>query len=283
MFSFHRRKDHWDKKISQIARPRKKVAIVIPGTSREQLSNDEEISFKQLKKHLPDFDTFYLLPTGSNAELPDTRNIHFPRKYFGSALRHCHLLFRESFYKRFEDYEYIFFYHLDALVFDRNLLEWCEQGFDFIGAPWFPCDETRWVNEPLVGNGGFALLRVSSALKTIYNRYKAEPIYHFLDTFGSLIFHFNHYWRKVFGDKYPRYLRRFQYYENETARNDLFWSQHAPQYYTDFKIADVQTALKFAFEVDPSICYERNHYNLPFGCHAWSRYDREFWIEKMNK
>ena len=58
---------------------------------------------------------------------------------------------------------------------------------------------------------------------------------------------------------------------------DIFWSDEAVHYYPDFKIADVPTGLRFAFEVSPRLCLERNHNQLPFGRHAWARYDRAFW------
>jgi hypothetical protein len=62
-----------------------------------------------------------------------------------------------------------------------------------------------------------------------------------------------------------------------TANCDYFWSDEAVKYWPDFKIASVETGLKFAFEVAPRWCFERNGGRLPFGCHAWPRYDRAFW------
>jgi hypothetical protein len=44
-----------------------------------------------------------------------------------------------------------------------------------------------------------------------------------------------------------------------------------------FTIATVDEALDFAFEVNPRLCFERNHRRLPFGCHGWAKYDRTFW------
>jgi hypothetical protein len=33
----------------------------------------------------------------------------------------------------------------------------------------------------------------------------------------------------------------------------------------------------FSFEVAPRYCFKMNRERLPFGCHAWSKYDQEFW------
>ena len=36
-------------------------------------------------------------------------------------------------------------------------------------------------------------------------------------------------------------------------------------------------------EVSPRLCFERNHRQLPFGCHAWARYDGAFWEPHLLK
>ena len=64
-----------------------------------------------------------------------------------------------------------------------------------------------------------------------------------------------------------------RYQKNE----EHFWAHRAAHYYPEFSIADVNTALRFAFENVPRYCFEKNGYNLPFGCHAWQKYDRDFW------
>jgi hypothetical protein len=64
------------------------------------------------------------------------------------------------------------------------------------------------------------------------------------------------------------------YFQNE----DHFWPNRAAHYYPPFKVAPVDIALQFAFECVPRYCYELNGRRLPFGCHAWGRYDRDFWM-----
>jgi hypothetical protein len=51
----------------------------------------------------------------------------------------------------------------------------------------------------------------------------------------------------------------------------------AAKYYPDFNVASVEEGLRFAFEVAPKECFELNNLTLPFGCHAWPKYDRDFW------
>src|SRR5207237_10589092 len=57
----------------------------------------------------------------------------------------------------------------------------------------------------------------------------------------------------------------------------LFWSDESVKYYPGFKIASVELGLRFGFEVAPRVCFAQNNYTLPFGCHAWPKYDRDFW------
>jgi hypothetical protein len=42
-------------------------------------------------------------------------------------------------------------------------------------------------------------------------------------------------------------------------------------------VASVDEALRFAFEAAPRECFERNGRRMPFGCHAWEKFDRGFW------
>ena len=65
--------------------------------------------------------------------------------------------------------------------------------------------------------------------------------------------------------------------EVNVQNNDIFWSYHAVKYLPDFKIPDWRTALRFAFEAAPRHCFELNGKELPFGCHAWPKFDRGFW------
>lgn len=45
----------------------------------------------------------------------------------------------------------------------------------------------------------------------------------------------------------------------------------------DFNPAPPEVAMKFSFEVHPEVLYELNDKQLPFGCHAYLKYNPEFW------
>ena len=42
-------------------------------------------------------------------------------------------------------------------------------------------------------------------------------------------------------------------------------------------------AIKFSFEVMPSYLYKLNNNVLPFGCHAFEKYESDFWKIIFNK
>jgi hypothetical protein len=65
----------------------------------------------------------------------------------------------------------------------------------------------------------------------------------------------------------------------------LFWSLFVAPRCEFFTIPTASEAVSFAFEAHPEYLFELNHQELPFGCHAWERYNPEFWkaIFKQNQ
>jgi hypothetical protein len=60
------------------------------------------------------------------------------------------------------------------------------------------------------------------------------------------------------------------------TNEDVFWGVYAKRLDPLFKVADEMSALHFSFETDPRDSLARTG-KLPFGCHGWAKYDREFW------
>ena len=260
-------------------KPTKKVAILVPMSNREELYPDEEISLRHLEHHLGHYDKYLIVPQSSKIEIQNFHLAKFDESFFGSVLANTRLMLSHQLYERFLDYEFVLIYHLDALVFSDDLEKWCDAGWDYIGPPWLVCDDSPWVKEPGVGNGGFSLRNVRSCLRVLNSKaYSITP---------------KAYWQKKYASKpihqqlvnlpkrYFKYLHRFNNVQRETSRfrrnEDLFWGTRATTYVPEFKIAPVDVALKFAFEAIPRESLERTDGEMPFGCHAWPRYDREFW------
>lgn len=171
----------------------------------------------------------------------------------------------KAFYDLFDDSEYILICHLDAWIFRDELLQWCDKGYDLIAAPWpmrprytyFPLKQLLWLRKHLfarnkivrsqmfgrIGNGGLCLRKVAS-FSVACERY-AKDIAYFLSKKGEDLY-------------------------NE----DLFWAL-VPK---EFRYPAVETALQFAFDLKPRLCYKLNNECLPMGCHGFHHRRRlEFW------
>jgi hypothetical protein len=217
----------------------KEVVIIVP-TYKEFLTETEEVSLNQLIRVLGEYDIYFICPKRLNAKyLNQFRVKRFENSYFEGIEGYNRLMMSEVVYSQFSEYRYMLIYQLDAFVFDDRLMEFCDYGYDYIGAPWITGYRTtsdegfRYVN---VGNGGFSLRKISACIQVI-RKHKEE-------------------------------LMTFDKYE------DLFF---ALKNGNDFNVAPIDIALKFSFEREVRECYKLNHNQLPFGCHAWEKHDFYFW------
>jgi len=180
-------------------------------------------------------------------------------------------------YRRYADYEFILTYELDAFVFRDELLDWCEQGWDYIGAPWFEgYAYARPDAAPIgAGNAGFSLRRVSTMLRVmrswkairpplnVYSEWRRRT-----DTLPRGLWGLlgNLTWRNCF----HHYLNRFS--ENE----DIFWAC-AGDRIAGFRLAPYHVARHFSFEYNPERLFLECGSKLPFGCHKWMECQPGFW------
>jgi len=264
--------------------PQSLVAVAVPLSNRMVFTEEEEISLLHLNHHLGQFDRFFIIPENQNIDVSGFNLMRFSTEFFGSVHANRKLMFRKAFYEAFTSYKYILIYHLDALVFSNQLVRWCEAGFDYIAPPWIQHPDAPYFGNPeyegKVGNGGFSLRRVQSFLavlnsQKLWRNPLRRTIHEFL--YGTAkerclsLVNFFRYWQAEHNGVSHELA---SYYQNE----DHFWPNRASHYYPSFKVAPVNIALQFAFECVPRYCYELIGRQLPFGCHAWGRYDRDFWI-----
>jgi hypothetical protein len=263
-----------------------KVAVVTP-VIKLPLSGDDELSLRHLRNHLGSFDRYLI-----GLQLSDFTLRRFPSRYFTHRLGYNRLLLTEEFYRAFAEYEYILIYQLDCLVFASNLEEWCRRGWDYVGAPWLTDTDDPAKGFSTVGNGGLSLRRVQRAIEVltskqllkdpeargldtgprsriIYERLEATPLLKRMIVAGKTFLHRRGYHNNV------RWLVRDTVRTNR--HEDHFWAYDAVRCVNEFRIPTPQEALEFSFELAPRYCFEMNFRRLPFGCHAWYRYDREFW------
>jgi hypothetical protein len=273
--------------VSNIKNKKKKlVAIAVPLSNREGFTEEEKVSLQHLNHFLGKYDRFFIAPPNLNVSHGDSFRVKvFEPHFFGSVEAHRRLLFSKTFYQSFSNYKYLMIYHLDALVFSDQLEYWCRRGFDYIAPPWIAHKDAPYSGMPdfenKVGNGGFSLRNIEAILKVLgswrYRRSPAESLFRIIHS------------DKIPIQKLKAFLKTLHLFvpwlngirkELDTYRypEDHFWANRAVHYNPEFKIASVFDALPFAFECVPSYCYEKNNYNLPFGCHAWERYEKDFWL-----
>jgi hypothetical protein len=263
------------------------VAITIPLSSREYFLPEEELSLRHLCHYLGDYDRYLIAPVGSPIRRQGFTTLHVPGKFFGSPAANGNMLVWRRFFRKFRQYRYVLNYHLDSLVFSDDLLTWCRAGYDYIGPPWLPCRDTPWVTEARVGNGGCTLMCVDSARRVLRERHRREPFTRVLDMLQrnqrplaplyGLLERVHRRWPQPLLDRALRHRSRALDPAVHGTATDQFWSCEAQRYLPSFRIAPVDEALRFAFEAAPRECFERNGRRVPFGCHAWAKFDPAFW------
>jgi hypothetical protein len=255
------------------------VAVVVPTSLETSFTPDEEISLRHIDHYLGRYDRYFLCPSGMSPSRPGYALAPFPRRYFGGLREHTRLLLTEELYARFTNYKYILFHHLDSLVLFDRLEQWCETDLDLIGPPWLQCDDSPWVTNPRVGNGGFTLMKIQSHLNVLRSSRPSVDVEEYWQALCAVTPRHRRWLQ------WPRkLLKRLHLFNNvrwETGRvkygADYFWSDNAVKFWPDFRVASFTQGLEFAFEVAPRTCFELNQRRLPFGSHAWPRYDRSFW------
>ena len=255
-------------------------AVVVP-VYQEYMSKSELYSFWRTIQILDGQNIFVLCPNFLYGKLGRLKKnnvefIYISNRYFASISTYNRLLMSSFFYQYFINYDYILIVQLDALVLKDDLNRWCNTGYSYIGAPWF--DGFHMPKKPLkligVGNGGFSLRKISDFITVLRDiRYVPNMTY---ENSSNMFFRFLKFLKHQVFFSYNRFP--FLPHVNE----DVFWSILVPRRFPFFKIPCCEEAKKFAFEVEPRVLYEMNNDVLPFGCHAWERYDRDFWVEKLS-
>jgi hypothetical protein len=225
------------------------VAVVIP-LYKAKPSESELLSFQQCLTILGEYPILLIVPFGFNSQVYDQiagkklAYVYFDKKYFTSTKGYSKLLLSKSFYKRFLSYAYILIYQLDAWVFRNELLSWCRLDYDYIGAPWLEAPPITSGKKPILNLSSYLENRVGNggfSLRKVASHIRWSPWVSFLFKFIP---------------------------KNE----DVLWTLFVP-----FKKPSCIEALAFAFEMDPKKSFELNGNKLPFGCHAWEKYDPDFW------
>ncbi len=236
------------------------AAVVVP-VYKQMLNPYEQIALERCLRIFRQYTIILIAPEGlclDNYLGIDQLDVQrFDPGFFENIQGYNRLMLSQSFYERFLQYQYILIYQLDAFVFSDQLASWCSQGYAYVGAPWPDIPRYRFVwsrikspvsfvslsfrrkLENSVGNGGFSLRNVEASLQALRKHNKRARTWEF----------------------------------NE----DFFWAFYVAGHSLSFQIPSFKVALQFSFELAPARCFMLNNYQLPFGCHAWEKYDIGFW------
>lgn len=235
-----------------------KVAIVVPAY-KTKLNSFEKISLKQMKRVLGKYPIVMVIPE-SLVLIDDLENTgfgieRFPDEFFSGIESYSRLCLSDVFYNRFSDYEYILIYQLDAFVFEDKLDEFCNMAYDYLGAPepvrLWPYLKNR------VGCGGFSLRRVSAC-------------------------------RRILESKDDIFLRMRNEYPQEIVSKalyleDCFWAYCGQQEDLNFRVPDLDEALRFSVEMNVNNVFEKMEKHLPFGVHKWYAENFDVWWPIIKK
>lgn len=261
-----------------------KCIILIP-VYKLTPSTDEAASLHQLEIILGKWEIRFVCPKTLDMSAYDTitntcyTKERFEDHYFEGISGYNTLMRDNTFYRRFKEYEYMLIYQLDAWVFKDELQYWCNQGYDYVGAPWFKHFRSHEEEYNLwrVGNGGLSLRRIKKFLECTQ---REAPVYSFwslLRQGGS------HFFRNLI--RYIRYPNNMGWFIDHCASTweDGFFCIDLAETIHSLKVPKPEEAAMFSFERSPKFLFEKvTQRKLPFGCHAWRRYHfDEFWKQHI--
>ena len=258
-----------------------KVSIVIP-IYKEKPTNWEIASFKQVLKVLSRYDIFIYTHRGLNLSIYNqiAKSLnkgfcieYFDKEFFSSISGYNRLCLTVDFYKRVSLYEYLLIYQLDAWVFRDELEYWCNKGYDYIGAPFTP----PWgIKKWLVGNGGFSLRRTSFHIRLLSYKYPLSFFIDFKHGVGGLVKSII----KSFGicntvSWWVNY--KYKQFNEDWLISNIFGNISNKSLFHP-QMPTVNEAATFSIECSPSYFYNICGHKLPFGCHAFEKYEFDtFW------
>lgn len=247
------------------------IRVIVP-IYRPTLTGRDLISFKHNLQILGHYPTALLAPEGMDisaieALAPKTEVVRVSKDWLGERgiAGYNNMMLSKQFYTLFANCEYILICQTDAWIFRDTLTQWCDKGYDYIGAPW---PKKRRYSLPIV--------RLFLWLRRKFFRRKGELMRQ--DYFnkvgnGGLSL------RKVDSfiaacDKYKAQADHFKRHNDMLHNEDWFWAL-IPQ---TFRYPEFVEALGFSFDVNPKLCYALNGKRLPFGCHGWwKKKNIKFW------
>lgn len=252
--------------------------IVVVPVYRTHASRLEQVSLAHLREFLGKYQISFIGPGWLSQYWPEHDFIEFPDEYFRSRYDYNRLLLSPLFYRRFAEYTHVLVYQLDALVFSDELLSWCAEPYDYIGATFYrdlieQADGYRWrYSRVACCNGGLSLRRVEAFLAHLEGRRSLAAAVarrmSRLDFKGAALIL-----------RYRPYLNPSRPRHHESLNEDVYFGVFSPLIEPSLRLPPSEVSNKFAFENVPNEVFERAKRVMPFGCHAFykSQATLDFW------
>lgn len=203
----------------------------------------------------------------------------FYEGYFKDLVSYNRLLLSLEFYERFSSYDYMLIFQTDALIINDSIDVFLKKGYTYIGAPWLEADVPE--KEGLsVGNGGFSLRHIPSFIQALRSGLIIPDffwkLYRPTQNWKRRLFKLLVYLPAQIWSRSKEKSFNFEKAKYNGMNEDIVWSQYIKDH-KEYSISSLEDALMFSFETMPRECYQLNKNQLPFGCHAYEKYDFEFW------
>lgn len=263
---------------------RPKPVVVVP-VHRPYPTADEQFGLKRCGTLLGSYPISIVHPAGLDLDpylklLPAATPFPVSPSWMASVRAYNRMMANPAFYRNFRSFSHILIHEPDALVLSDQLIYWCEQPYDYIGAPWFKGFTAAGPHAPFagVGNSGFSLINVSAIyrffssdvrwfgrtaiakefLKKIFRRPSVYPVRFLFQALGPA---------GIMSGAHTALIVNFDYFIAAQLSNISRLKLDIPH---------PEVAMHFSWEVNPSRCFALCGNVPPFGIHAWARYDRKF-------
>lgn len=264
--------------------------VVVVPVHLQHPTQDERFSLQRCGQVLGSHSIRIVHPDGLNLKaykdlLPTAKPLPVPRDWMASIRAYNRMMINPAFYRMLGLFSHALVHEPDALVFSDQLFYWCEQPFDYIGAPWFEGYGGASPSASIigVGNSGFSLINIGAItsflernqrwisrrliikefLRKAINRSSCYSFGFLMEALGS-----------------SGQLRGAHRLADDNC--DTFLSRHASAVSPPLlRIADPAAALRFSWEVNPERCFDLCERRAPFGTHAWAKYSRSFILSML--
>ena len=224
-------------------------------------------------------------------------------EFFESTQAYNRLMTSAFFYDLFDQWDYLLVYQHDAWILSGNLESWLEKCYSYVGAPWCPDlgEDPVWTTVPAVGNGGLSLRKIKDMKAIISSvKFRYKPILSVLEIVSRASLLSGYGQRSVVNKVFDFFKRLFRLssllffypvgYQNNLAflvakgvNEDIILGFYAKKIFKWLHIPSPQEAASFSLETNPRQVAATFCEGIPFGCHAWEKYDKDFFMSHYSQ